>query len=87
MTSRGFPDTSEPAIGRFALLHPGYLDSLIYQPGRWVSAAGRVAGQISSTHDALRPLPLIHSLELKLLPEQIRDYPPFHIGVGVMFGF
>ena len=87
ITRRGFPDTSEPAIGRFAVLHPGYLDSLIYRPGRWLACAGRLTGQVPSADDPMRLLPLIQPLELTLLPETTEDYPPFHISVGVMFGF
>jgi outer membrane lipoprotein len=87
-TSRGFPDTSEPALGRFLLLYPGYLDPLVYQPGRRIAAAGRVVGQHPVTiGESVHPEPLLHSLELRLLPEHPSYYSPFHIGVGFMFGF
>ncbi|WP_348757668.1 Slp family lipoprotein [Candidatus Methylocalor cossyra] len=87
-TSRGFPDTSEPALGRFLLRYPGYLDTLIYQRGRYVAAAGRVVGeQLEQTGAVQHPQPLLQTLELTLLPERPRYYAPFHFGFGLMFGF
>jgi outer membrane lipoprotein len=88
-TSRGFPDTSEPALGRFLLLHPGYLDALVFRPGRTIAAAGRVTGERTVTAgETVHPQPLLQPLEIKLLPEApAYYYSPFHIGVGFMFGF
>jgi outer membrane lipoprotein len=87
-TSRGFPDTGEPALGRFLLLYPGYLDALVFQPGRTVATAGRIVGERAMTvGETVRPQPLLHPLELKLLPENPTYYSPVHIGVGFIFGF
>jgi outer membrane lipoprotein len=87
-TSRAYPDTSEPALGRFMLLHPGYLDALIFQPGRQVVAAGRIIGQRPVTiGETVHPEPLLQSVELKLLPEYPTYYSPIHVGFGLMFGF
>lgn len=85
-SERGLPNTSEPALGRVSLHYPGYLDRLIYQPGRQVSAAGRVVGTVPATADA-PPQPLLQSLELALLPESPTYYSPIHIGIGFSFGF
>jgi outer membrane lipoprotein len=85
-SERGFPNTSEPALGRVSLHYPGYLDRLIYQPGRQVSAAGRVIGTVPATADA-PPQPLLAPLELALLPESPTYYSPVHIGIGFSFGF
>jgi len=40
----GRPDTGAAAQHRFLLVHPGYLESADYRPGRLVSAAGTVTG-------------------------------------------
>ncbi|MGZ8217580.1 Slp family lipoprotein [Methylomagnum sp.] len=82
----GFPNTSDPALGRVSLLYPGYLDRLIYQPGRRVSAAGRVIGTLPATTGA-PPQPLLRPLELALLPESPTYYSPIHVGIGFSFGF
>jgi outer membrane lipoprotein len=87
-TARGMPDTSDPAIGRFQLLYPGYLDSLIYQQGRQIVAAGRVLGQRAETEgEAVHSHPLLHPLELKLLPEYPGYSSGIRFGIGVGFGF
>jgi outer membrane lipoprotein len=87
-TARGFPDTGEPALGRFLLLYPGYLDALVFRQGRTIAAAGRIVGERAMTvGETVHPQPLLHPLELKLLPEHPAYYSPFHIGVGFMFGF
>lgn len=87
LTDRGFPDTSEPALGRFALLYPGHLDPLIYEPGRQVAALGKIAGSLNvKIGEAERAEPLLNSLELRLL-EPPTYYAPFRLGVGVNIGF
>lgn len=85
-SERGFPNTSEPALGRVSLHYPGYLDRLIYQPGRQISAAGRVIGTVPATANT-PPQPLLRPLELALLPESPTYYSPIHIGIGFSFGF
>jgi outer membrane lipoprotein len=87
-TDRGYPDTSEPALGRFLLVYPGYLDALVFKPGRQVVAAGRIIGQRpTAIGEAVRNEPLLQSVELKLLPEQPTYYAPIRVGFGFMFGF
>lgn len=87
-TNRGYPDTAEPALGRFMLRHPGYLDALVFRPGRVVVAAGRVTGQHpAQIGETVHPEPLLQSLELELLPEHPIYYSPIHIGFGFTFGF
>ncbi len=84
---RGEPKLDEPALGRFLLLHPGYLDTLIYQEGRRIVAAGRIAGERSMEADETgRTFPLLTPLEVKLLPDY-ETGPRFGIGLGVGFGF
>lgn len=87
-TDRGYADTSEPALGRVMLLHPGYLDALVFRPGRQVVAAGRVIGHRPVTiGEVLLNEPLLQSVELNLLQEPNRGYSPIHFGIGVMGGF
>src|SRR5690606_12703316 len=65
---RGEPELNEPAVGRFLLLHPGYLDTLIYQEGRRIVAAGRIIGERRMENDETsRAFPLLTPLEVKLL--------------------
>jgi len=40
----GCPRTGFGQTGRFLIIHPGFLDTLDYQTGRTVSAAGRITG-------------------------------------------
>lgn len=87
-TDRGYPDTAEPALGRFMLFYPGYLDALVFRPGRVVVAAGRVTGMHPATiGETLHPEPLLRSVELKLLPEHPSYYSPIHFGFGFTLGF
>jgi hypothetical protein len=85
-TARGFPDTSEPALGRFLLRYPVPLDRLDYRPGRSVAAVGRIEGtRPADPPPGLRPL--LKTLELALLPEHPVYYEPILIGIGIMGGF
>lgn len=87
-TSRGFPNTSEPALGRFLLRHPGYLDGMIFRLGRSVAAAGRVVGaQPATVGETVQREPLLQALELTLLPEHPTYFSPIFIGIGIMGGF
>lgn len=87
-TDRGFPNTAEPALGRFGLRYPGYLDALVFRPGRQVAAVGKIVGRHTVTvGEAERSEPLLDVLELGLLPEEPTYYTPIHIGFGFMFGF
>ncbi|WP_408631167.1 Slp family lipoprotein [Methylocaldum marinum] len=84
---RGEPKLGEPPFGRFFLLYPGYLDTLIYQRDRRVVAAGRIVGErTTETGGTVRALPLLHSVEIKLLSDYDTG-PRFGIGLGVGFGF
>ncbi len=87
-TDRGFPDTTEPALGRFFLRYPGYLDSMVYRPGRSIAAAGRVEGERAVTiGETTRRQPVLRSLELALLPEHPTYYTPIYFGIGISGGF
>lgn len=87
-TARGFPDTSEPALGRFFLRYPGYLDPKVYWPGRSIAAAARVEGERETpSNGTVQHRPVLRSLELKLLPEPTLYDSPILIGIGVMGGF
>lgn len=84
---RGEPQLSEPALGRFLLLYPGYLDTLIYEQGRRIVAAGRIIGErVTEAGETSRAFPLLHPVEIKLLSEYDTG-PRFGIGLGFGFGF
>lgn len=83
------PDTNANALGRFIMLHPGYLESADYAAGRLVSVRGTLTGtRQEPLGQTLYTYPLIQSLELHLWPEHAERpaYPRFHLGVGVGSG-
>ncbi len=80
------PLTSTPALGRFVLIWPGYLESADYAPGRRLSVIGDLDGVRDEALGESRYLhPLIQAQYLYLWP--LEDGPAlsprFHIGVGV----
>lgn len=44
LTSCGRPRTGNRSVGRFVIVHPGYLETAQYRPGEMVSATGRFIG-------------------------------------------
>ncbi len=84
------PNTSAAPLGRFIVVHPGYLEGAQYAPGRLLSVRGTLRGvrvlpleQNQYTH------PLLNAHELYLWPGD--DTPPqgyfppwLHIGIGVV---
>jgi starvation-inducible outer membrane lipoprotein len=89
-TSRGYPDLSEPALGRFLLRYRPPLASVALPPGRTLAAAGRVLGRRQSpTGASQEPIPFLEALELKLIFDEPPAYFffPIRIGFGISGGF
>jgi len=63
----GKPERTDKSGGRFLVFHPGYLDAMVYSPGRGITVAGEVEG---SKQKALGEIdysyPVLLSRELKL---------------------
>jgi outer membrane lipoprotein len=63
----GKPKRTDKSSGRFLVFYRGYLDSLVYSPGRDLTVAGEVAGTRQQTLGEIDfSYPLLNSKELKL---------------------
>ena len=63
----GKPRRTDKTGGRFLLLHPGYLDAMVYAPGREVTVAAEVTGaEEKSLTQAEYRYPLLRAKELRL---------------------
>jgi outer membrane lipoprotein len=85
----GRPRTGASPLGRFVIVHPGYLETAEYPAGRAVTATGRFSGVRSGrVGEAAQSLPLIESYKPRLWAEDrgrtYRGYggPWFNIGIG-----
>ena len=89
LNSRGGPRGYEPPIGRFLLRHPGLLDPLDYEPGRWLTSVGVITGVVSAqVGQATVPIAVLQNQQLKLWryePERPSVRPQFGIGIGIGF--
>jgi len=67
----GKPLRTDRTGGRFLVLHPGFLDAMVYAPGREVTVAGEVTG---TEQKAIGNLELVELLvkarEMKLWPRE-----------------
>lgn len=83
---RNRPDRDAQPVGRFLALHPGYLETADYKPGRLVTAVGKVTETRTGTVGEARYVyPVLSVTALKLWPteQQEATQPRFHFGVGV----
>jgi len=83
----GRPGRAAASTGRFLIVHPGYLETADFEPGRLITAAGRILGsQRDHSGGASSALPMIESNQLRLWPpEQAAGFPlrPWvSIGIG-----
>lgn len=87
----GKPKRNEPPQHRFLVMHPGYLETADYAPGRMISVLGTVTGtQEGKVGDARYVYPAVNAEQLYLWPRE-EEYrrssePSIHFGVGVIFG-
>ncbi|MHC4184218.1 MAG: Slp family lipoprotein [Planctomycetota bacterium] len=79
---RGRPTQSDRSLGRFIVLHEGYLETAIYSAGKHVTVAGKVLGKkIQPLGEINYPYVFIKSIELHIV-EKGKGLP-VHIGIGV----
>jgi len=66
----GRPERTTKTGGRFVLSHPAHLNTLLYAPGREITAAATVEGEATALVDQDLSLPLFLSKELKLWEDE-----------------
>lgn len=91
--SSGAPQTEDDVvIGRFVAVQSGYLETLLYTPGREIT----VYGQVRETHDAVLgenryQIPVVTVMQIHLWPQpqpwQQPWWSSFHFGIGITGGF
>jgi outer membrane lipoprotein len=81
------PQSEAGPLGRFIVIHPGYLETADYAPGRLLTAVGTVSGTRSGkVGEAEFVYPVLAASRLKLWPaetQQRSNEPRFHFGVGI----
>ena len=82
--SRDRPRDGDQSEGRYLIQSDQFLDPAIYKKEALLAVAGRIIGS------EVRPIggfdyihPKLKAIEIKLWPEVVRNYPRFHIGIGV----
>lgn len=80
------PDEDAKPIGRFIVVHPGYLEAADYAPGRLITVVGRVnevrQGKVGEAQ-YIYPVIRTEALQLWPRPDAARNEPRIHFGVGV----
>ncbi len=87
LSSSSEPQRSAKAQGRFLIKQDAYIEPASYAAGRWISAIGTVAGNISGkVGDADYTYPVMKAEKTYLWSETSSDSrvrPRFSIGIGV----
>lgn len=66
----GRPESGSEPVGRFVVIHPGYLETADYRPGRQLSVSGLItATREGSVGGASYRFPLVQSQNIRLLDE------------------
>ncbi len=80
------PRQGSDPLGRFIIVHPGYLETADYAPGRQITAVGTVtetrAGKVG---EATYVYPVVNASRVHLWPVETQPpaEPRFHFGIGV----
>jgi outer membrane lipoprotein len=81
------PQSDAGPLGRFLIVHPGYLETADYAPGRLVTVAGTVTGTRSGkVGEAQYVYPVVAANRMHLwVPETQRHHqePRIHFGIGI----
>lgn len=78
---RGKPRDTDESLGRFIVLHKGFLDSALYRKGRDITVAAEVSGQ------SVRPLEGVDYKYLLLISREIHLIRRGQGGPSISFGF
>ena len=79
------PDTDKSAKSRFIVRYPGYLETMVYAPGREVTVLGKLEGtEEGKIGDAPYRFPVLKADRIHLWP--VGDDSRVHFGVGVGIG-
>ena len=82
--SRDRPKDGNQSEGRYLILSDQFLDPAIYKKGALLTVAGRITGsEVRAIGGFDYVYPKLKAIEIKLWPEDDRNYPRFHIGIGV----
>lgn len=80
------PKRNADPIGRFIAIHPGYLETADYAPGREITVLGPVSGTRTGTvGEATYVYPVVDASRAQLWPKPGTDRPEstFHFGIGI----
>jgi outer membrane lipoprotein len=80
------PKRDADQVGRFLVLHPGYLESADYAAGREITVVGKVAGTRAGTvGEAAYVYPVVETRRMHLWPKPGRERtePSIHFGIGI----
>ena len=79
------PDRQQPAKSRFIVRYHGYLETMVYAPGREITVLGKLQGvEEGKVGDAPYRFPVVKADRIHLWP--IGDDSRVHFGVGVGIG-
>lgn len=80
------PKPEAGPLGRFLIVHPGYLETTDYSPGRLVTVVGTVSGtRTGKVGEAQYVYPVAFATRLYLWPPgtQHSSEPQIHFGIGI----
>ncbi len=79
------PQETDQSEGRFLVMYPRFLDSMVYVPNRHIVVAGEIGGaRLKPLGDTEYQYPVIEAKEIQLLEKKSsRVQPSFGIGVGI----
>lgn len=78
------PLTNNKSLGRFIIIHSGYLEATVYTQGKQLSVRGKVNGTRSGKiGEAKYIYALIKSQQLHLWSKESESQTFFHFGIGI----
>lgn len=80
------PQTEAEPVGRFILVHPGYLETADYAPGRQITVVGTLSETRTGTvGEAEYVYPVVSASRIYLWPRERRERtePSIHFGIGI----
>lgn len=86
LDSRNRPDSDATPTGRFLVIHPGYLETADYEPGRLITVVGIVTETRTGTvGEAKYVYPIVAANKVQLWPRSAngRNEPSIHFGIGI----